>query len=301
MASKLKSVSEVVRTIPDGAHIALGGFAIARNVITVVHELIRQRKKDLTLSQCVMGLDTDLLVGAGLVHRLIVGGGSLDRFGLVQCVNRARESRQVESLDLTSLSVCFAYLAGALGLSFIPIKSLLASEVLERLERGPGADNVRRMQCPFTGEEYVLLKALTPDVSLVHVQAADEEGNCHIHGPRWENEEQAKAGKRVIVITEELAPTALFRQHPTRTIIPAHRVEAVVHQPFGAHPTAVYSCYDYDSEHLELYVQHARTPDGVLAYIEKYILSTRDHSEYLDKIGGTKKLDALRADPVLGY
>jgi acyl CoA:acetate/3-ketoacid CoA transferase alpha subunit len=301
VASKVKSVAEVVRTIPDGAHIALGGFAIARNVITVVHELIRQRKKNLTLSQCVMGMDTDLLVGAGLVSRLIVGGGSLDRFGLVQCVNRARETGQVTSLDYTSLSVCFAYLAGALGISFIPIKSLLASEVLERLEQGPGAESLRRMNCPFTGEEYVLLKALTPDVSLVHVQAADEEGNCHIHGPRWENEEQAKAARRVVLITEELVPTELFRQHPARTIIPAHRVEAVIHQPFGAHPTAVYSCYDYDAEHLELYVQHARAPERMRDYIANYVLGTRDHAEYLEKIGGARKLEELKADPVLGY
>jgi acyl CoA:acetate/3-ketoacid CoA transferase alpha subunit len=301
VASKLKSAADVVRTIPDGAHIALGGFAIARNVITVAHELIRQGKKDLTLSQCVMGLDTDLLVGAGLVRRLIVGGGSLDRFGLVQCVNRARESGSVISLDMTSLSVCFAYLAGALGLSFIPIKSLLGSDVLERLEHGPGADYVRRMPCPFTGEEYVLLKALTPDVSLVHVQAADENGNCQIHGPRWENEEQAKAAKRVIAVTEELVPTELFRQHPTRTIIPAHRVEAVIHQPFGAHPTAVFSCYDYDSEHLELYVRHARTAQGVRDYIAQYVLGTRDHNEYLEQAGGSQKRDALIADPALGY
>ncbi len=290
-----------MRTIPNGSEIALGGFAIARNVIAVVHELIRQQKKDLTLTQCVMGMDTDLLVGAGLVRRLIVGGGSLDKFGLVQCVNRARASRSVISLDMTSLSVCFSYLAGALGLSFIPIKSMIASEVLERLEHGPGAEQVRRIECPFTGEEYVALKALTPDVALVHVQAADELGNCHIHGPRWENEEQAKASKRVIVITEELAPTALFRQHPTRTIIPAHRVEAVIHQPHGAHPTAVYSCYDFDSEHLELYVKHARTSGGVREYIEKYILSTRNFEEYLEKVGGAARLAKIQADPVLGY
>ncbi len=122
MADKVKTVAEVVRSIPDGFHIALGGFAIARNVITVVHELIRQQKKNLTLSQGVMGMDTDLLVGAGLVSRLIVGGGSLDRFGPVHCVNRARESRTVESHDMSSLSICFRYLAGALGISFIPIK-----------------------------------------------------------------------------------------------------------------------------------------------------------------------------------
>ena len=301
MASKVKDVAAVVRTIPDGSLIALGGFAIARNVITVVHELIRQQKKNLTLSQCVMGMDTDLLVGAGLVSKLIIGGGSLDKFGLVQCVNRARENRDLIALDMTSLSVCFSYLAGALGLSFIPIKSMMASEVLSRLEAGPGADYVRRISCPFTGEEYVALKALNPDVALVHVQAADEQGNCHIHGPKWENEEQAKAAKRIIVITEELAPPELFRQHPTRTVIPAHRVEAVIHQPFGAHPTAVYGCYDYDSEHLELYVKHARTAQGVKDYIQQFILSSRSFSEYLEKAGGATKLDPLRADPVLGY
>ena len=301
LASKLKNVAEVVRTIPEGALIALGGFAIARNVLTVVHELIRQQKKNLTVSQSVMGMDTDLLVGAGLVSRLIVGGGSLDKFGLVQCVNRARENREIVSVDMTSLSVCFSYLAGALGLSFFPIKSMMASEVLERLERGPGADHVRRIHCPFTGEEYVALKALTPDVALVHVQAADEQGNCCIDGPRWENEEQAKAARRIIIITEELASTDLFRQHPTRTVIPAHRVEAVIHQPFGAHPTAVYGCYDYDSEHLELYVEHARTAGGVREYIQQFILSSGSFSEYLEKVGGASKLEKLRADPILGY
>ena len=301
MATKVKRVSEVVRTIPDGSHIALGGFAVARNVITVVHELIRQQKKNLTVSQCVMGMDTDLLVGAGLVSRLMVGGGSLDRFGLVNCVNRARETGQVVSLDYSSLSVCFGYLAGALGISFIPIKSLLASEVLERLERGPGAETIRRTQCPFTGEDYLLLRAITPDVSLVHVQAADEQGNCQIHGPRWENEEQAKAARRVIVIAEQIVPTEFIRQHPARTIIPAHRVEAVIHQPFGAHPTSVYGCYDYDAAHLQLYVEHARDPKRMQNYIENYISGTRDHSEYLEKVGGQTKLQELKANPALGY
>ncbi len=298
---KVKTAAEVVRTIPDGSHIALGGFAIARNVIAVVHELIRQQKRYLTLSQCVMGMDTDLLVGAGLVNRLMVGGGSLDRFGLVYCVNRARETGQIVSLDYSSLSLCFGYLAGALGISFIPIKSLLASEVLDRLEAGPGAEHVRRMQCPFTGEDYLLLKAITPDVSLVHVQVADREGNCRIDGPRWENEEQAKAAHRVIVITEELVPTEQIQRSPERTIIPAHRVEAVIHQPFGAHPTAVFGCYDYDAEHLELYVEHARDPERMREYLEKYVLSTQDHQEYLEKTGGLKQANKLKAKPGFGY
>ena len=108
MADKIKSVSEVVRTIPSGSHIALGGFAIARNLITVVHELIRQQKGDLTLSQGVVGLETDLLVGAGLVGHLIMGGGSLDRFGPAHCVNRARETK---SLQLRRLYEPFSLLS----------------------------------------------------------------------------------------------------------------------------------------------------------------------------------------------
>ena len=301
MVDKVKSVSEVVHTIPSGSHIALGGFAIARNLIAVVHELIRQQKRDLTVSQGVVGLDTDLLVGAGLVRHLIMGGGSLDRFGPAHCVNRARETKSLHCEDYTSLSVCFRYLAGALGLSFIPIKSLLASEILERLEAGPGAENVKRSKCPFTGEEYVLLRALTPDVSLVHVQIADREGNCQINGPRWENEEQAKAGRRLVVVAEEIVPTEYIQRSPERTIIPGHRVEAVIHQPFGALPTAVFGCYDYDADHLRLYVEHAKEPERFKEYLKAFVFGCRDHWEYLEKLGGLRRMEELRADPILGY
>jgi hypothetical protein len=197
--------------------------------------------------------------------------------------------------------MCFRYLAGALGLSFIPIKSLLASEVLERLEAGPGAENVRRSKCPFTGEEYVLLRALTPDVSLVHVQVADREGNCQIAGPRWENEEQAKAGRRLIVVAEEIVPTEYIQRSPERTIIPGHRVEAVIHQPFGAVPTAVFGCYDYDADHLRQYVDQAKEPERFRKYLETFVFGCRNHSEYLEKLGGSKRMEELRADPVLGY
>ncbi len=297
---KLRSIADVVRSVPDGAHIALGGFAIARNVTAFAHELIRQQKRNLTLSQCVMGMDTDLLVGAGLVRRLIVGGGSLDRFGPVRCVNRARETGEVTAIDSTSLSVCFGYLAGALGISFIPIKSLLASEMLERLERD-APEYLRRGQCPFTGEAFVLLRAITPDISVIHVQVADRSGNSWIHGPRWENEEQAKAARRVIVVTEEVVPTEHIQRAPERTLIPGHRVEAVVHQPFGAHPTAVFGCYDYDAQHLKAYADHTKAAATMAEYLDTYVFGVRDHQEYLEKVGGVRHLNGLKADPVLGY
>lgn len=301
MTGKIRTVTEVVKTVPEGTHIALGGFAIARNVITVVHELIRQQKRDLTISQGVAGLDTDLLVGAGAVARLIIGGGSLDRFGPVHCINRARESGSLTFEDWSSLSICFRYLAGALGLSFIPIKSLMASEILDRLENGTGADQVKRITCPFTGESYVAMKALVPDICFLHVQAADAEGNCRILGPRWDNEEQAKAAGRLVVVAEEIVPTDEIRREPERTIIPAHRVEAVIHQPFGAYPAAVFGCYDYDAQHLKLYVEHSRDARKITDYIDHYIRGTTGQSAYLEKAAPLHHRSALKARPGLGY
>jgi glutaconate CoA-transferase, subunit A len=297
---KLKSVAEVVRSIPDGSHIALGGFAIARNAIVFAHEVIRQQKKNLTLSQGVMGMETDLLVGAGLVSKIIVGGGSLDRFGPVRCINRARDTGAIVHIDSSSLSLAFGYLAGALGISFIPIKSLLASEMMERLETA-APDYLRRGKCPFTGEEFVFLRGITPDVSVVHVPIADPNGNCWIHGPRWENEEQAKAGKRLVVVTEELVPTEYIQREPERTVIPGHRVEAVIHQPFGAHPTSVFGCYDYDAEHLKLYAEYHKTPDKMNEYLQNYVLGARDHWEYLEKVGGLRRMNEIKAEAIFGY
>jgi glutaconate CoA-transferase subunit A len=297
---KVKSISEVVRSIPDGSHIALGGFAIARNAIVFAHEVIRQQKKDLTLSQGVMGMETDLLVGAGLVSKIIVGGGSLDRFGPVRCINRARDHGTIIHVDSSSLSLAFGYLAGALGISFIPIKSLLASEMMEHLETA-APDYIRRGKCPFTGEEYAFLRAITPDVSVVYVPISDASGNCWIYGPRWENEEQAKAGKRLIIVAEELVPTEYIQRSPERTIIPGHRVEAVVHQPFGAHPTSVFGCYDYDSEHLKLYAEQHKTPEKMNEYLQKYVLGTRDHWEYLEKVGGLRRMNEIKAEAIFGY
>jgi glutaconate CoA-transferase, subunit A len=302
VSEKVKTIAEVVKTIPDGAHIALGGFAIARNNTSVSHELIRQQKKDLVLSQSVVGFETDLLVGAGLVKRLIMGGGSLDRFGPVHCVNRAREASRDFADDYSSLSITFRYLAGALGISFIPIKCLLASEILERLEaKSASKEDVSQMKCPFTGEEYLLMRALNPDVSFVHVQRADRDGNSQIDGPIWSNEESVKAGNRIIITTEELVPTEVIRREPARTIIPGHRVEAVVHQPFGGHPTGVFGCYDFDAEHLKLYVNHSKKAETFPEYLKTYVTGTKDHWEYLEKVGGLKRMDQLKAIQIQGY
>ncbi len=262
-ASKVKTLAEAAALVDDGDHLGLSGFAIARNAVAFSHELIRQGKRELTLSGCVVGLDADLLVGAGLVRRLIYGGGSLDRFGPIQCVNRAYERGNLVAEYYTSLAVCFRYLAGALGLPFMPIKSLLESDVLEVLERETAPDAVRETSCPFTGERL--------------------------------------AARQVIVIAEELVPTEVIRQQPELTTIPGFRVSAVVPLPYGAHPTSLYRCYDYDAEHLKLYASQSRTEEGIAEYLREFVLEPKDHFEYLERIGGIARLAPLKADPILGY
>lgn len=297
-ATKVKSLAEAVALVRDGDHVALSGFAISRNAVAFSHELIRQQRRDLTISQAIVGLDADVLVGAGCVRHLIYGGGSLDRFGLVEQINRAYEQKRISTESYSSLAVCFRYLAGALGVPFMPIKSLLGSEILERLR---DSGNVREMEDPFGGEKVLLLRALQPDFAVVQAQMADDQGNARILGPLWDTKEAARAAKRVIVIAEQLVPTKLIRQQPELTTVDSFRVAAVVPLSYGAHPTALYRCYDYDPDHLKAYVAASRSASTYREYLDEYVLGVKDHMQYLDKIGGLAKLDSLKADALYGY
>jgi glutaconate CoA-transferase subunit A len=298
--TKVSTLADAVASIPSGAHIALSGFATARCATAFAHEVIRQGTKKLTVSQCVAGMDSDILVGGGSVERIVYGGGSRGRSGPHYCINRAIEQGDLAREEMSSLSMTFRYLAGSLGLPFIPIRSLNGSDILNELREitPPPVSNV---QDPFTGQDWLVLKPLVPDVAVVQVQVADEEGNAWILGPRWDNEEQVKASKRTIVITEQLVSTEMIRRFPERTLIPGFRVSHVVHQPFSAHPSSVYGVYDFDREHIKEYAIASKTPQGMQEYLEKYVFGTEDHWEYLEVLGGMKYLTRLVADPILGY
>jgi glutaconate CoA-transferase, subunit A len=297
---KLTTLAEAVASIPPGSHIALSGFATARCNIAFAHEVIRQGTQGLEVSQCVAGIETDMLIGAGAVARIVYGGGSRGRSGQHHCICRAIEQGTLATEEYSSLSMTFRYLAGSLGLPFIPIRSLNGSDILKRLQQHT-PPVVSKLNDPFTGDEWLVLKSLIPDVAVVQVQVADEEGNAWILGPRWDNEEQAKASKRTIVITERLVSTEAIRRAPENTVIPGFRVSHVVHLPFSAHPSSVYGVYDFDEDHMNLYAEASKTPQGFQQYLDKYVLGVKDHWEYMDLVGGMKRMKDLEADPVLGY
>ena len=245
-------------------------------------------------------MDADILVGAGVVSQIIYGGGCCGRSGQHHCLNRAIEQGAIIAEEYSSLSMAFRYLAGSLGLPFIPIRSLQGSDILKHVQK-VAPDSTRTLADPFTGDEWLVLKPLIPDVAVIQVQVADEEGNAWILGPRWENEEQVKASKRTIVITERLVSTETIRREPDRTLIPGFLVSHVVHLPFSAHPSSVYQVYDFDSKHIDLYASASKTPAGFQEYLDQYVYGVKDHWAYLEQVGGLQYLNSLIADPILGY
>ena len=297
--NKIRSLSEAVASVRDGSHLFLSGFAISRNAIAVAHELIRQNKRELTLSQCIGAMDADVLVGAGAVKRYIYGGGSLDRFGPLWNINRAIEQGAIEVDEFSGLSMALRFLGGSLGLPCIPIQSLLGSDILKNL-LNKEVPEVKVTECPFTGEKMVLLKTLQPDVAFVHVQKADCTGNAIIQGPRWD-EDAAKAADQIVIVADEIIPTELTPFLVEEVRIPAGRVSMVVHQPYGAHPTSLYGVYDYDREHLTEYASMARTPDGMQEYLDRYVRGVKDFSAYLEAVGGLEKMIRIKADALKKY
>jgi hypothetical protein len=179
----------------------------------------------------------------------------------------------------------------------MPIKSMLGSDLLTNLP----SDVYRETTCPFTGEKLLLLRALTPDVGIIHVQRADPAGNAQIDGPRWDNIELTRASKRVIITAEEIVDRAFIERQPELTAIPDYLVDGVVHLPFGAYPTNCYKYYDHDFHHFQHYIKMNRTEEGFRQYLEKNVLGVEDFSEYLDKWIDVGKLMKLKADPILGY
>ena len=295
--SPLTTLADAARLVRDGDTVALSGFSITRNATALAHELVRREARGLTISACILGLEADLLVGAGCAERLIYGGGSLDRFGQLGRVNDAVERGRVTVQYMSSLAVTFRYLAGSLGIPYLPIRSLLGSDLLPPLIAAGVACEARD---PFTDEPLVLLRALQPDVAVVHAQMADADGNARVLGPRWDNDEATGAATRVIVIAEEIVSSDEIASQPELTLVPSFRVSALVHLPFGAHPTAVYRRYDYDAEHLALYADASRSQRSFDEYVARFVRGT-DHAGYLAAVGGAAKLATLTADPRLGY
>jgi glutaconate CoA-transferase subunit A len=200
------------------------------------------------------------------------------------------ENKLASFEEWSHMSMGLRYRAGAMGLPFMPSRSMLGSDVAKRV-----ASQLRTMTCPFTGEELALLPALNPDVVLIHVQRCDPYGNAQIDGLQFMDIDMAMAATRVILTTECIVTNDQIRRTPDRTRIPFFAVEAVVEVPMGSAPHECYGLYEPFFPHLDEYAERTKDPvKGAHAYLEEYYYEPRSWTDYLTKLGMAEVLDACR-------
>ena len=212
-------------------------------------------------------------------------------WGVSKVMRHYTEQKLARFDEWSHMSIGLRYRAGAMGIPFIPSRSMLGSDVIARL-----GGRVRTMTCPFTGEELVLLPALTPDVVLIHVQRCDCYGNAQIDGLQFMDIDMAMAANRVILTTECIVSNNQIRRTPDRTRIPFFTVEAVVEAPMGCAPHECYGVYEPFFSHLDDYA-HVTTKDpikGSKDYLDRYFYGPKSWPDYLSELGMDAVLDACR-------
>lgn len=286
------SVEESVkRYIKRGVLLGLGGFSVSRKCMTVIHEIIRQDIGDLKLCGTNLSIDMDMLVAAGLVNHITCGTGNLERYGLTYNFSRAVERGEVEVEDHSHLGVVMRLTAGELGLPFIPIRTWYGSDILRyskvaKVIENPfytgGSGDNKSDFCEL--EKVIVLPPLIPDVSIVHVQRADEYGNVELLGCRFHDVELMRASEKVIVVAEEIVDNEYFREDSRRCTVPFIHVDAVVDQRHGAYPTGVYGYYEPDESHIMEY-QRLSKKGETARYLKEYVYGSNSFDEYLEKVG----------------
>jgi glutaconate CoA-transferase subunit A len=273
------AIAEHVR---DGDVVAIEGFTHLI-CFAAAHEIIRQKRKNLTLCRLTPDLVADQMIAAGCVRKLVFSWAGNPGAGSLHAFRRAVPGLELDEYSHFGMVGRFA--AGAAGLPFWPIRNYNGTD----LPRANG--NIREVACPFTGEKLAAVPALTPDVTIVHAQRADTEGNTQMWGIVGVQKEAAFAAKRVIVVAEEIVKPAVIRADPNRTIIPAFIVSAVVKEPFGAHPSYVQGHYDRDNDFYVQWEEISRDPAKLTAYLDEFVHGVRDRKTYAKKL----KLARLKA------
>ncbi|HEX8982300.1 MAG TPA: CoA-transferase [Ktedonobacterales bacterium] len=284
--TKLMSMRDAVsRFVPDGASIAIGCALEPLIPFAASHEIIRQGRRDLTLIGPISDVLFDQMIGAGCVARVIAAWAGNVSEGLGHNYRRAAEKGQphpIEITDHSNYSIAVALQAAALGAPYIPIRSLLGSDIARD---HPG---MRPAPSPFGGEPTLLVQAVQPDVAILHVQRADVLGRAHVWGGLGICEEAALAAKGVIYIAEEIVPAQVILSDPNRVLAPGFKTLAVVHEPGGAHPSPVQGYYNRDHAAFAEYHQQSRTAEGFDAWLREWVLDMPDRAAYLARLGAER-------------
>ncbi|NPV93332.1 MAG: CoA transferase subunit A [Firmicutes bacterium] len=292
---KVTTLKEAVNTyVSDGAYVCFGGIG-DRTPSAAVHEVARQRKQNLRLvtDTAVTFAHDSILLGLGLVDRFEVAYNWGGIWGQDSVYRRAVEKgipKPVEIVEYSNFTTGLRYLAASMGLSFMPTKSLLGSDIPKYNQ------DIKIIDDPFTGEPLALVPAASPDVAFIHVQRCDAMGNAQILGHLGNDDCLARAAKRVVITTEEIIPTDEVRRYSNLTAIPYYCVDAVVKVPFGSHGRGCAFCYPMDVPYgLQLQGVWA-TEDGFNRWADEWIYGVEDWDGYCRKLGWERLSRLARAE-----
>jgi glutaconate CoA-transferase subunit A len=282
---KVKSLHEAIATdVQDGISVAMGCGLESLIPFAASYEIIRQRKRKLTLIAPISDIQFDQLIGAGCVEKIITSWVGNVAAGLGHNYRRAAEAgipRPIEIEEHSNFTIGLGLQAAASGVPFLPTKTVKGSDFAN-------GEQFKRVSCPFTGEELLAVRAIRPDVAILHVQRADKEGNAHVWGNFGVTREAALATKKVILTCEEIVDHEVILSDPNRTVIPGFVVSSVVHEPFGSHPSPTQGYSRRDDDFYFDYHKATRTREGFEHWLQKYVLRVKDHRGFLNLLGSER-------------
>ncbi|MDX1645368.1 MAG: CoA-transferase [Thermoanaerobaculia bacterium] len=291
--SKRMTMAEAIeRFVADGDTVLIEGFT---HLISFAagHEILRQGRRDLTLCRLTPDLLYDQMIAAGCARKLVFSWAGNPGAGPLYAFRRAVESGEPHRLEIeeyTHFGMVARLAAGAAKLPFLPLRTFSGSD-LPAVNR-----RIASVRCPYTGEELPTVPALEPDVAIIHAQRADEQGNTQIWGLLGVQREAAFAAEKVVVVVEEIVSEEVVRSDPNRTVVPGLVVSAVVHEPWGCHPSFAQGYYDRDNEFYVAWREISRHPERLASYLDEWVYGVDGRAQYVDKMGeGLQRLAAAEA------
>jgi len=296
MVNKVTELKTAIgKFIQDGDYLGIGGFGANRTPIAACHEIVRQGRKNMGFAGHTATHDMEILSAGEVYDRIdvayVVG---LEARGLSTCSRKYIQSGKVQVTEWTNYALAVRLKASAMGVPYLPCRNMMGTDTFKY-------SAAKTALCPYTGTKLVLLPALSPDVSVIHVHESDIYGNCRFKGIAVADLDLAAASKRLIITTERLIPSDVIKADPSLTKIPYHLVDAVCEVPYGAYPGTMAYEYFSDEEHLKEWLAVEKDVDQFKMFLDRNIYGCKDHEEYIRLNGGFEKMKKLRAEELLLY
>jgi len=288
---KLTSVEDAVSRVRDGDRVAVGGCLFSRTPMALVREILRQRRRRLTLARNLTCTEGEFMMVAGAAERIVTSWMSIGLpWGVSRIMREYTESGRVALEEWSHLGLGLRFRAAAMGVPFLPALTMLGSDLM-------AVGGTKTLQDPYTGETVAAIPAFFPDVAILHVHRADRYGNGQIDGYPHMDADLARAATTVLLTTEEIVDEEETRRHGDRTVIPGFLVDALVHAPFGSYPHECYRLYHADFDHFGQYAAAIETSGSraVADYLDRYVYGPPTFLDYLDLFGGERLAVQQRA------